>query len=438
MFVVGVLMVAWSVGTFDENMLFPMHAALIPCGGATLLIFSGADSRLTSALSHPVMVFIGLISYSLYLVHWPLAVAWFYLVGKPGFLAVIGICGLSILLAWLNWHYVEKPFRRPHFWREHRSTFALVPLAVLLLIGAGWHMHHTGGWSFRVPTPYAAIDLGGNSAAYHRLYYGGEGYPYVGGVETEAPADLVLMGDSHGRQYAEGLYTELAKPLGLAMHISAGASCLYLPGFTRTTTGVNWNRYAVDSLRSALDIVRSSGRPPVVVVSHAWIWQLHIAALMDTNGVICRKNLTIDDVIKGLMSLKSEIGQATLVVIGNVPSTNEIDLYDAFTRPWLVQKYFTPAQSLLTSIPNEESMAFNNRLRQAARDSEAFIFLDPYDALCGPDGCRNIDENRRLVYSDTTHLSKVGSRLVIRRFLPELKAAFAARSAKQLQDRNSP
>ena len=56
-----------------------------------------------------------------------------------------------------------------------------------------------------------------------------------------------------------------------------------------------------------------------------------------------------------------------------------------------------------------------------------FVFLDPCDALCAEALCDGIDENGQPIYSDGYHLSKCGSRRVIRAFLPQLRAVLEAR-----------
>jgi peptidoglycan/LPS O-acetylase OafA/YrhL len=427
MFVLGLAMIVWAVGTFDKEMLFPMSAALIPCGGAALLIAAGKESRFSVLLNHRVVVFIGLISYSLYLVHWPLIVASNYLFGPPGYLAVAVLTVLSFVLAWASWRYVEKPFRQTDFWSSHPAAYVLCPMLFLITIGVGWHMQHSNGWNFRVPHTLAHMEFKGDSAAFHRTHYGGAGYSRNGGVETDAPPDVVLIGDSHGLHYAEGLYVEWARPRGLSMYVSAGSSCFYLPGFTRITPGVDWDTVAPKALNRALDIIHSAEKPPVVIISHAWVTQLTLAGILDEEGHARPRAATEKDLIEGLLALKQEIGDAPLVVIGQVPTTNGIDLHDKFTQPWLVQKYFNDASDFVFSNPSQQSVEFNEKLRRVADETGAYIFLDPFDALRAENGCRNLDDEQRLIYSDQTHLSKVGSCFVVRHFLPELDRALASR-----------
>ncbi|MFL1875525.1 acyltransferase family protein, partial [Hansschlegelia beijingensis] len=110
----GVAMIAVSFFIFNAESDFPGWPALLPTVG-TALVLNGAraGTAVARALAAPPAVFVGKISYSLYLVHWPLIVLLEYRdnarLGLMGGLAVIGV---SLLLAWLSWRFVEQPFRQ--------------------------------------------------------------------------------------------------------------------------------------------------------------------------------------------------------------------------------------------------------------------------------------------------------------------------------------
>jgi peptidoglycan/LPS O-acetylase OafA/YrhL len=78
---IGLLLIGYAVVAFTAEMPFPGPAALIPCAGATLVIYAtqGSETWTGKALSWRPVVFVGLISYSLYLWHWPVLVLARYL-----------------------------------------------------------------------------------------------------------------------------------------------------------------------------------------------------------------------------------------------------------------------------------------------------------------------------------------------------------------------
>lgn len=418
----GFTMIAYAVVGFDEDMLFPSFTGLVPCLGTAMVIYAGGQALTGGVLTNRVFVVIGKISYSLYLIHWPVIVFWQYVTERLTFLDQVLICAFSIGAAYLSHRYIETPFRKQSI-NASPSLRTLATLGALLcMMTLGMQMKQQRGWPERAQS-VAHINLLESTEEFHHKNYGGSGYPRNGSVGGEHSApDIVLMGDSHGRQYAEGLFEELAGPENLSLRVVSLASCLHLPRFTRTTHDGDWDHLCPASYEAALNAVRTAETPPLVVLSHSWKNQMGRADLLDENGR--RRNKLVDskDIIAGLIGLKKEIGGAILLVIGNVPTTNGVDLYDELTRPRLLVMLQDDDDTSTSSWLSADVRRINQILKQAAKDTGAFEFADPADALCDDDLCMNIDwESQRLIYSDSSHLSKHGSRVVIRHFLPEIR-----------------
>ena len=157
LFWLGMAMVLYAIVFFDETMLFPSYFALIPCLGAAFLIYSGDRAHFSAIFENRLSVSIGLISYSLYLVHWPIVVFWQY-VKEPvalGFLDKLGIVLFSFLLAFISYYFVEKPFRKKGFSIGIKKWKIAIPLC-MVLFGIGLHMKVTGGWPFPIVTTYTS------------------------------------------------------------------------------------------------------------------------------------------------------------------------------------------------------------------------------------------------------------------------------------------
>ena len=100
--------------TYNQGTPFPGPAALLPVAGAAAILAAGAsgDSMVARLLSLRPLVFIGAISFSLYLWHWPVIVfsqTVFYLEQTPA--VRCGIVAVSLLLAVASWRFIETPFR---------------------------------------------------------------------------------------------------------------------------------------------------------------------------------------------------------------------------------------------------------------------------------------------------------------------------------------
>ena len=158
---VGIALIATSVLAFSADTPFPGAAALLPCAGTALLICAGGGevrSVVTRVLAWRPIVAIGLISYSLYLWHWPLLVFARYLAFRDLTGAETAILiALSFGFAVLSWRYIEQPFRAAHgrFTRKQIFYFAAVG-TIVMLAGAGL-TSIGGGLPQRFPPKIRAI-----------------------------------------------------------------------------------------------------------------------------------------------------------------------------------------------------------------------------------------------------------------------------------------
>ena len=419
----GLSLIGVSVASFDSELLFPSLYALVPCIGAALVIHSGEHSRCAALLRTRALVGIGLISYSLYLLHWPMIVFWEYTYGPARRWEMVLLGAASILLAMLSYRFVEQPFRL----RRWRLRW-LAPLALAVsatAVGICW----TDG---QIGSRHGGASLAGigDAAEFHRTQYGGAGYTSLhnakGAEAIDSPPDILLVGDSHAMHYAEGLVNEWATPDHRALQIVAGASCLHLPGIVRASVGTDWDSIVQRVLNDICDLVRQSNHPPVVVMSHSWLMQMVEGDILDDRGAHRGVTVTLQDVFEGLRRFKQLSGVKHLVVIGHIPTLHGINLYEEMTRPVFAQSGTLEAH-LAPQPLDPRYRELNDGFRAEALKSGDFVFLDPCDALCAEALCDGIDENGQPIYSDGYHLSKCGSRRVIRAFLPQLRAVLEAR-----------
>ena len=139
----GLLMIVCAIVLFDESTPFPGTAALLPVLGTTLIVLFSVPGTLThQILSFRPIVFIGLLSYSMYLWHQPLLA--YGRLAYPGEfpLALAGCLGaMSLPLAYVTWRFVEQPFRQRGRIGQTRIFLVLGSSAVLLFgIGLAGHL----------------------------------------------------------------------------------------------------------------------------------------------------------------------------------------------------------------------------------------------------------------------------------------------------------
>src|SRR5207249_2595824 len=121
--------------------------ALLPCVGAALLIHCSPGTLVGRFLTLPPLVFVGLISYSLYLWHWPVLVfGQYFAIGQITTIEVVGLLFLSAVLATLTWRFVEQPFRSRQLIARRKPLFACAAGAIALVAASMGGLILNRGW----------------------------------------------------------------------------------------------------------------------------------------------------------------------------------------------------------------------------------------------------------------------------------------------------
>lgn len=113
--ILGLLLIAFPVLFFDEGIIFPGFNALYPCAGTALIIYFGYTSKgynkIAKAISWKPLNLIGLMSYSLYLWHWPIIALFTYYYGDLSTSQKVSIFLGSLFVSYFSLKFIEKPFR---------------------------------------------------------------------------------------------------------------------------------------------------------------------------------------------------------------------------------------------------------------------------------------------------------------------------------------
>ena len=219
----GMLMLVGSVLLLGENSAFPGINALWPCFGTALLIHSheNGSSWISVLLSSRPLLFVGQISYSLYLWHWPAIVFYQYSSGVStlSILESMALVVVSLILAMASWRFVEQPFRNRHT-LTRSSLFSLAAGLGVLWFGVGGLYHSMNGVPNRLPEDaqvFAAGKLDGNpdrarchSVNAEVLLSSG---PCPLGDRKDIGPQFVVWGDSHADSLMPA-FKRLAEELG--------------------------------------------------------------------------------------------------------------------------------------------------------------------------------------------------------------------------------
>lgn len=204
----GLTLIVVAILMFSPDTTYPNHHTLVPIMGTMLLIaFATPDTWVGRLLSLRPLVWIGLISYSLYLWHQPLF-ALTRLGASRDILPheYLGLCGLAVGLAALSYYYVEKPFRDPT--RTSRTFILYFSVGGLLVAFAtGALLHLSGGLPSRVSGKDALPTSTTNTVCLSSTRN-----PIVPGTAScrlnpDVALSAAVLGDSHSNLIAQ----ELAK-----------------------------------------------------------------------------------------------------------------------------------------------------------------------------------------------------------------------------------
>ena len=238
----GLLLIIVPAMMYTAKTPFPGLGALAPCLGAALLIAAGetGPSFVGNLLAWRPVVFIGLISYSLYLWHWPILVfqrTSSMLVDLPegNKLAKLAVVIVSLVVATLSWRFVETPFRKGRLRPGVPALFLLNGAAVALLAAIAVGMMATHGLPRRFPANalgVAEFTTYDETAAYREnvCFLGPKSTfvnfdPAVCLASDPSRKQYLLVGDSHGADLYPGL-SSVFPELNISQVNTAGCKIL--------------------------------------------------------------------------------------------------------------------------------------------------------------------------------------------------------------------
>jgi peptidoglycan/LPS O-acetylase OafA/YrhL len=245
----GLLAILVPVFIYSDKTPFPATAALPPVIGAAALIWIGRDDQrgiVTRLLAQPAPVAIGLVSYSLYLWHWPI-LAYLRLLEKDPNLTppvIAGALTASLGMAWLSYRFVEQPFRAGARSGVGNGKVLLLSAAVIAVLGlTGEAVNDARG----VPSRLEQHTLRIANTTRDRNRDAGD---CLGRLPTEDPcplgesasgadrADFVLLGDSHAEMLRSGV-NAAAEQAGQRGYFIGKIFCVPMPDIERAPSKVD-------------------------------------------------------------------------------------------------------------------------------------------------------------------------------------------------------
>ncbi|MGS0560827.1 acyltransferase family protein [Microbacterium aurugineum] len=339
---IGLGMIAASALFYDDRTVFPGTAALLPTVGTALVILFGARAARGGPgrlLSLRPMQFVGLISYSLYLVHWPLLIVTQAAVGEEQPLRILvkvllGIV-LAVPLAWLLFRFVETPLRAPRALTSRKPRVTLwgtlavtVVLAALLVGTTQWAATRDVGTgeavaeapAFPVSPPQATAAVPRNMTPALDEVADDVAAVYADGchhdVEQESVQDCVygdpegdvrvaVFGDSHSAQWLPAVEAYADRTAGIRINAYTKSSC---PAVSVTVLDKDVPYVSCDRWREAVLTALVADPPDLVVISSYAHYELDGAADDDARQGMWSEG------VRTTVSALHAVGSAVLVI----------------------------------------------------------------------------------------------------------------------------
>jgi peptidoglycan/LPS O-acetylase OafA/YrhL len=394
---VGLLLVVLAWALLDEASAFPGWWALMPVWGAVLIIAAGQEAWLNRhVLSHRVLVGIGLISYPLYLWHWPL-ISWLHITeGQPPSSAWLGLAlAASFALAYATWRWVEKPLR---FATSTTTAWALF-LCVAGLGVMGWTVYAKNGFPNRTAAQAQVVYSGdhGHQAFNEWLtqhtapctpnHFFASAETWEGHVRCRqsrpGPVDVALVGDSHAEHLFPGLVQQYPQ-LNIAYYFKIGPAVLGNPKF--------------DAIFEHL-----ARTPSIRHVVLTMFWERRLGGV--------RPNTRFGPLLSQTIEHLKSPGR-TITLTTGVPHFNFDPDLCRLRRPHLSGEG-ARCEGLSTVHPLIEQ-ALHNAKAQGAQvlDTRAFFCSSPQDC--------SMVQGDHILYRDDNHLNLYGSNALAQHWLQKL------------------
>ncbi len=402
--IVSLIGAAWvftGLLVIDSHDAFPGYWALLPVAGAVLIILSGSNAWFNRAvLSNQGMVWVGKISYPLYLWHWPLISFAFVLQGnhshwKVSLCAVVAAFVLAALTTWL----VENPLRFGRLKRYSVPLLSALMLAMLLL-GGGVALHKIvprlhGGMIDEIVA--ARQDWQEIPAGFEKISWQGEHFRYHASASSDGT--VIFAGDSHMLQYGSRVSYLLQHHLvtDRNVYFATHEGCIPVRSTAARLAGSD---HSCLDYWSSLNSFLQQKNPAVVVIGACW--SCYLLPESAHSGVVDEG--LIQKVMGNLSQFVEELRsrRVNVWVMTDNPNSSRFDPASALSD----NRFAAPTEQ--RQLPdrirvNDEQFALDTQIRAVAERSGARV-IDPFDSLCDPRHNCLMAVHGDAVYKDNNHL----------------------------------
>lgn len=411
---IGLVLLLASIFGLNKGKVFPGWWAFAPVTGAAMIIAAGQGAWINRhLLSSRFMVFVGLISYPLYLWHWPL-LSLAHVVGTatPDPVETAGLIASSFVLAWLTYRLVERPLR--FGLHAVKKEYALLT-AMLALAGIGNWVYASNGITSRFPNAAKLLTEPVDFKWYDYVrtskchLQDGDTLQHDSSCREHGKPLVALWGDSHASSLYPGLHL-LQKENGFSLTQLTTTACPPIRG------AFNYNPRARSNCDKVNELVLNSLQQdqPDVLVLHS-VYQSDRQFIWPTQVVLKQVKTTIADI-------KNKLPNTEIILIGPMPHWHESPQKTSFLH-WRESLYSGHPISGPGPVRQRaiELRELDAGLASVSQDYGVH-YISALSQLCNANGCisRVGDKPEQFIAIDYGHLSKAGSEYFAHLIEPQL------------------
>jgi peptidoglycan/LPS O-acetylase OafA/YrhL len=374
LFVVGLLLITTGLITIHSIDPYPGWRALLPTCGAALIIAIRSPCRLHQILlSNPLMIKTGLISYPLYLWHWPLlSYATTLSAGKPSFDNTCAIIAATVVLSVATYHCCERPIRQgsPRQWK------VVVPLLTLVAIAAfGGAVYLFNGFPSR--TAAIPIYLGVTQVSYRDSCAGLTHNPAYEddwcnpNLPTTQPS-VLLLGDSLSAPYS-AMLLELTKRQPFSFRQFARGQCTPFFGY-----GPKPCRELLDNVMSQ-DFIKDVKTIMIALDWRSYVYGKHYITFKHAPDETAEAFATA---LQATLNHWESLGKR-VVILYSPPQGMNLDacISRRLSRADSVACRYTRKQA------EERDANYRAKLREIVGERPNVLYFDPFPYMCSDSAC---------------------------------------------------
>ncbi|KTC85470.1 acyltransferase family protein [Legionella drozanskii] len=406
--VLGVVLIGIALFKLTSTSAFPGFAAVLPCLGSALIVFAGSQgnySFIHKMFSLRPLVATGKISYSLYLVHWPvIIVANTLYPDAQGFGFKCSLLVLCFVLATLNYYLVERYFRYAKTSYSAKkylsnSIFALCAVALIPTV-----MIYNQGFPNRLDDRVNKAASYLNYSAKKLYHYGSCFLEYdqdprqidlYSCLPKDSENTVIIWGDSHAVHLYPGLHESLAKE-GYDLGALTSSACPPIKDFE-----LEVRPYCKIFNTLALDIILKV-KPKILIMTAYWPSTPQNMELLDkTIQLIAKQNIQI-------------------LLLGQSPVYTE-------SVPTLVVKRIKAGNPIVSSadiMQTEYLIHTESIMKKMFANRSDVKYISVLNSVCPNKVCPMVSADETPLHFDVAHLTEAGSKLFAKKLTPEILKSY--------------